>query len=76
MKQGDIVAGLSVAGLMLPEAVAYAAIAGLPSERAVMAAIAGALAYAFVGRSRFAIVTDPHGAAFAVIQMPDQGAQR
>jgi predicted enzyme related to lactoylglutathione lyase len=25
---------------------------------------------------RFAIVTDPHGAAFAVIQMPDEGAQR
>ncbi len=25
---------------------------------------------------RFAIVTDPHGAAFAVIQMPDQAAQR
>jgi predicted enzyme related to lactoylglutathione lyase len=25
---------------------------------------------------RFAIVTDPHGAAFAVIQMPDEAAQR
>jgi predicted enzyme related to lactoylglutathione lyase len=25
---------------------------------------------------RFAIVTDPHGAAFAVIQQPDEGAQR
>jgi len=25
---------------------------------------------------RFAIVTDPHGAAFAVIQLPDPGAQR
>jgi predicted enzyme related to lactoylglutathione lyase len=25
---------------------------------------------------RFAIVTDPHGAAFAVIQLPDEGAQR
>jgi len=25
---------------------------------------------------RFAIVTDPHGAAFAVIQQPEQGAQR
>lgn len=25
---------------------------------------------------RFAIVTDPHGAAFAVIQLPEEGAQR
>jgi uncharacterized protein len=29
-----------------------------------------------VPAGRFAIVTDPHGAAFAVIQMPDEAAQR
>ncbi len=29
-----------------------------------------------VPAGRFAIVTDPHGAAFAVIQQPDDGAQR
>jgi hypothetical protein len=57
MRRPDLIAGLSVAGLMLPEAVAYAGIAGLPPQRAIFAAIAGCLVYATVGRSRFAIVS-------------------
>ena len=57
MKRADLIAGVSVAGLMLPEAVAYAGIAGLAPQRAIMAAIVGCLAYAAVGRSRFAIVS-------------------
>ncbi len=57
MKRGDLIAGLCVAGLMLPEAVAYAGIAGLPPQRAIFAGIAGCLAYALFGRSRFAIVS-------------------
>ncbi len=53
----DIVAGLSVAGLLLPEAVAYATIAGLPPGRAIYAAVAGCFVYAWIGRSRFAVVS-------------------
>ncbi|HEY4135376.1 MAG TPA: SulP family inorganic anion transporter [Alphaproteobacteria bacterium] len=63
MRRDDLIAGLSVAGLMLPEAVAYAAIAGLPAQRAIFAAIAGCLAYALVGRSRFAIVSPTSSSA-------------
>lgn len=63
MRRNDLVAGLSVAGLMLPEAVAYAGIAGLPPQRAILAAIAGCLFYALVGRSRFAIVTPTSSSA-------------
>jgi MFS superfamily sulfate permease-like transporter len=63
MNRRDLVAGLSVAGLMLPEAVAYAGIAGLAPGRAVLAAIAGSLAYAAVGRSRFAIVSPTSSSA-------------
>lgn len=59
----DLIAGLSVAGLLLPEAVAYAGIAGLPPQRALLAAIAGALAYAAIGRSRFAIVAPTSSSA-------------
>ena len=44
MRARDLTASLSVAGLVLPEAVAYAAIAGLPPQRAILAAIVGALA--------------------------------
>ena len=63
MRRGDLIAGLSVAGLMLPEAVAYAGIAGLPAQRAVLAAFVGCLVYALVGRSRFAIVSPTSSSA-------------
>jgi MFS superfamily sulfate permease-like transporter len=61
--KSDVVAGLSVAGLMLPEAVAYAGIAGLPPGRAIAAAFAGALVYPLIGRSRVAIVTTTSSSA-------------
>ncbi|HEY0314643.1 MAG TPA: SulP family inorganic anion transporter [Sphingomonas sp.] len=80
MKGADLVAGLSVAGLMLPEAVAYAGIAGLPPGRAVLAAIAGSLVYALVGRSRFAIVSPTSSSAAilaaALAAMPGDAATR
>lgn len=59
----DILAGLSVAGLMIPEAVAYAAIAGLAPGRALVAGIVGGIAYVLVGRSRFAIVSPTSSSA-------------
>ncbi len=48
---------------MLPEAVAYAGIAGLPPHRAILAGIAGCLIYAIFGRSRFAIVSPTSSSA-------------
>jgi len=57
MRPINLLAGLSVAGLLLPEAVAYAGIAGLPPDRAILAGVVGGLAYAAIGRSRFAIVS-------------------
>ncbi|MBO9601157.1 MAG: SulP family inorganic anion transporter [Novosphingobium sp.] len=57
MRVSDVVAGLCVAGLMLPEAVAYAGIAGLAPQHAIFAGIAGGTVYALCGRSRFAIVS-------------------
>ena len=59
----DIITGIAIAGLMLPEGVAYAGIAGLPAGRALAAAIAGALAYGLVGRSRFAVVSSTSSSA-------------
>jgi MFS superfamily sulfate permease-like transporter len=52
----DLFAGLSVAGLVLPEALAYAGIAGVPPLSGLLAATAGLLTYALLGTSRFAIV--------------------
>jgi MFS superfamily sulfate permease-like transporter len=53
----DLLAGLSIAGLLLPEAVAYSGVAQLPPQAGVIALFAGLLCYGLIGRSRFAIVT-------------------
>lgn len=59
----DLLAGLSVAGLILPEGVAYAGIAGIAPAHALAAAIFGGLAYAMLGKSRFAIVAPTSSSA-------------
>src|SRR5579862_9466433 len=53
----DVLAGLSIAGLLLPEAVAYSGVANLPPQAGVIALFAGLLCYGLIGRSRFAIVS-------------------
>jgi MFS superfamily sulfate permease-like transporter len=53
----DIIAGLSLAGLLLPEAVAYASIANLAPQAGVIALFAGLVCYGLIGTSRFAIVS-------------------
>jgi sulfate permease, SulP family len=53
----DVIAGLSIAGLLLPEAVAYSGVANLPPQAGVIALFAGLACYGLIGRSRTAIVT-------------------
>lgn len=76
----NIVAGFSVAGLMLPEAVAYAGIAGLSPGRAIIAALAGGAVYALFGRSRFAIIGPTSSSAAilaaALATLPGSPAER
>src|SRR6202050_442773 len=52
-----LLAVLSIAGLLLPEAVAYSGLANLPPQAGVIALFAGLVCYGLIGRSRFAIVT-------------------
>jgi MFS superfamily sulfate permease-like transporter len=52
----DIVAGVSIAGLLLPEAVAYSSIGSLAPQAGIIALFAGLLMYGLLGKSRFAIV--------------------
>lgn len=53
----DLLAGVSMAGLLLPEAVAYSGVAALPPQAGVIGLFAGLLCYGVLGRSRFALVT-------------------
>ncbi len=62
MKQ-EVLAGISVAGLLLPSAIAYAAIAGLSPDHAIVATIIGLGIYALLGRSRFAMVAPTSSSA-------------
>jgi high affinity sulfate transporter 1 len=63
---GDIAAGLSVAAVALPIAIAYAQIAQVPAEVGIYAAIFAPLGYALFGTSRQLIV-NPDSAASALI---------
>ena len=60
----DIISGISIAGLLLPEAVAYSSIGNLPPQAGVVALFAGLICYGLLGKSRFAIVaaTSSHSA--------------
>ena len=59
----DLLAGLSVAGVLLPEAVAYSAIAGIEPLHALLAALTGLCIYPWFGTSRFAVVAPTSSAA-------------
>jgi sulfate permease, SulP family len=53
----DLLAALSIAGLLLPEAVAYSGVANLPPQAGVIGLFAGLICYGLVGRNRIAIVS-------------------
>ena len=48
----DIIAGLTLWGLIVPEAMAYAGIAGLPPQAGLYTLVAALLVYALLGTSR------------------------
>jgi sulfate permease, SulP family len=56
-RSADLLAGLSIAGLLLPEAVAYSGLAALPPQAGLIALFCGLIVYGLIGRSRYAIVT-------------------
>lgn len=64
--QSDISAGLAIAAVGLPSAIAYPAIAGLPPETGFYASIAPLVAYAVFGPSRQLIV-GPDAATMTVL---------
>jgi sulfate permease, SulP family len=54
--RSDLIAGLTVVALLVPEGMAYAQIAGVPPQTAFYAAPIGLLAYAIFGTSRQLVV--------------------
>lgn len=78
----DLLAGASLAGLLVPEAVAYSALAGLPPQAGVVAMVAGLACYGLLGRSRYAVVSATSSSAAVLASAtlflagPGGGAQR
>ncbi len=52
----DVIAGLTVCAILVPEGMAYAELAGMPPETAFYAAPIALLAYAVLGSSRQLVV--------------------
>src|ERR1700730_13335255 len=68
----DLLAGLSIAGLLLPEAVAYSGVANLPPQAGVIGLFAGLLCYGLLRRRRSAL-RPPH--AWRRRSRPTRGAR-
>lgn len=64
--RNDVSAGLAIAAVGLPSAIAYPAIAGLPPQTGIYASIAPLIAYALFGPSRRLIV-GPDAATMTVL---------
>jgi sulfate permease, SulP family len=62
----DLLAGVTVAALAIPSAMAYAELAGLPAVAGLYALLLPTLAYAFLGSSRQLIV-GPEGSLSALV---------
>lgn len=59
----DVVAGIALAGLLVPEGMAYAGIAGVPPQMGLYAAAAGMFVYAIFGTSHQLAVTSTSSSA-------------
>ncbi|HEX8800942.1 MAG TPA: SulP family inorganic anion transporter, partial [Terriglobales bacterium] len=64
--RSDIIAGIALAGLLIPEAMGYAEIAGLPPQAGLYATAFGLLAYAMFGTSR-QLAVSPTSASSAIL---------
>src|SRR5215470_9333606 len=62
----DVIAGVTAAAVVIPKAMAYATIAGLPVEAGLYAAAAPMLVYALTGSSRVLSVSTPSTLALLV----------
>lgn len=59
----DVIAGIALAGLLVPEGMAYAGIAGVPPQMGLYAAMAGMFVYSLFGTSRQLAVTPTSSSA-------------
>jgi SulP family sulfate permease len=64
--RGDTIAALTVIGLLVPESMAYAQIAGVPPQAGLYATLAGLVIYALFGTSRQLVCSPTSTAAIMI----------
>src|SRR4051812_35505764 len=62
----DVIAGATIWGLLVPEMIAYAGLAGLPPQAGLYTLLVTLVAYAVLGTSRHVVVAGTSGAAVLV----------
>lgn len=55
--RGDVIAGLTLWTLVIPEAVAYASLAGVPAQAGIFTIVIGVFVYALVGNSKLLVAS-------------------
>lgn len=63
---GDVIAGFTIWGLLVPEMIAYASLAGLPPQAGLYTLLASLLLYAIFGSSRHLVVAGTSASAVLV----------
>lgn len=71
----DIIAGIALAGLLIPEGMAYAGIAGVTPQMGLYAALIGMFVYAVFGTSRQLAVTSTSSSAAMLMALVSPIAQ-
>jgi high affinity sulfate transporter 1 len=64
--RGDAIAGLTIWGLLIPEGIAYASLAGLPPQAGLYTLLASLILYAVFGTSRQLVVAGTSASAVLV----------
>src|ERR1700744_4462673 len=64
--RGDAIAGLTIWGLLIPEGIAYASLAGLPPQAGLYTLLASLVLYAVFGTSRQMVVAGTSASAVLV----------
>ena len=64
--RGDVIAGLTLWGILVPEAIAYAAMAGAPLEAGLYTLLGSLVIYAILGTTRQAVSAPTSGSSIMI----------
>ena len=67
--RADVIAGLTLWGILVPEAIAYAAMAGAPPEAGLYTLLGSLVVYAILGTTRQAASAPTSGSSIMIVAL-------